>query len=142
VAYSPDDEYLATASRDGNTKVWNGSSGKEILTLSGHSSDVLSVAFSPNGETIGTASSDRTVKLWDAITGEELFTLYAPDVVTSLAFSPDGTQLATASRDGTVRIYLLKIEDLIALAMQHITRSLTIEECRRYLHLEACPNQP
>jgi WD40 repeat protein/transcriptional regulator with XRE-family HTH domain len=142
VVFSPDGKFLATASVDGNAKMWDGSSGKEILTLSGHTSSVFGVAFSPDGKTIATASGDRTAKLWDAVTGEELLTLYAPDGLTSVAFSPDGTQLATASRDGTDRIYLLKIEDLMALATQRVTRSLTTEECQQYLHLEACPDEP
>lgn len=142
VVFNPDGKYLATASEDGSAKVWDGSSGKEILTLSGHTSSVFGVAFSPDGKTIATASGDRTAKLWDAINGEELLTLYAPDGFTSVTFSPDGTQLATASRDGTVRIYLLKVEDLMALAMQRVTRSLTTEECQQYLHLGACPDEP
>jgi hypothetical protein len=31
-----------------------------------------------------------------------------------------------------------KIEDLIALAKERVTRSLTDEECRRYLHVDKC----
>jgi WD40 repeat protein len=100
------------------------------------------VAFSPDGKTIATASLDNTAKLWDALTGKELLTLHAPDGLTSVAFSPAGSQIAVASRDGTARIYLLKIEDLVALAKQRVTRSLTTEECQQYLHVEQCPNEP
>jgi choline dehydrogenase-like flavoprotein len=59
--------------------------------------------------------------------------------LTSVSFNPDGSQLAVASRDGTNRIYLLKIEDLVALAKQRVTRSLTAEECQQYLHMDTCP---
>jgi WD40 repeat protein len=76
------------------------------------------------------------------MTGQELLTLHAPDALTSVAFSPDGSQLAVASRDGTARIYLLKIDDLIALAKQRVTRSLTTEECQQYLHVSTCPAEP
>jgi WD40 repeat protein len=59
--------------------------------------------------------------------------------VYAVAFSPDGRFLATASVDGTVALHLLPIDELRTLATQRVTRSLTDEECRQYLHLEACP---
>lgn len=83
----------------------------------------------------------QTTKLWDALTGKELLTLYAPDGLMDVDFSPDGSQLAAASRDGTNRIYLLKLEDLMELARQRVTRSLTKEECQRYLHVATCPTE-
>jgi WD40 repeat protein/transcriptional regulator with XRE-family HTH domain len=142
IVFSPDGTRLATASRDGSAKVWDAVSGKELFTLWGHNGTVFSVAFSPDGKTIATASADKTAKLWDALTGKELLTLHAPDGLTSVAFSPDGFQLAVASRDGTDRIYLLRIEDLIELANQRVTRSLTTEECQQYLHVPTCPTEP
>jgi WD40 repeat protein/transcriptional regulator with XRE-family HTH domain len=142
VVFNPDGTRLATAGLEGNAKIWDAQTGKELLTLSTHTGQVLSVAYSPAGETVATASGDRTAKLWDSFSGEELLTLHAPDGLTSVAFSPDGSQLAVASRDGTNRIYLLKIEDLVALAKQRVTRSLTTEECQQYLHLEQCPAPP
>ncbi|HSL46133.1 MAG TPA: helix-turn-helix domain-containing protein [Anaerolineales bacterium] len=142
IAFSPDGTRLATASRDGSAKVWDAVSGKELFTFWGHDGTVFSVAFSPDGKTIATASADKTAKLWDALTGKELLTLNARDGLTSVAFSPDGSQLAVSSRDGTARIYLLKIEDLLALAKQRVTRSLTTEECQQYLHTATCPSVP
>ena len=142
VVFSPDDTRLATASLEGNAKLWDAINGNELFTLSGHAGQVFSIAFSPDGKTVATASGDRTAKLWDPLTGKALLTLHAPDGLTSVAFSPDGSQLAVASRDGTARIYLLRIEDLMALARQRLTRSLTLEECQQYLHLEQCPLEP
>lgn len=142
VVFSPDGTRLATASLDGSAKFWDAVSGKELLTLSSHIGSVFGVAFSPDSKYLATASGDKTAKLWDAFTGKELLTLRAPDGLTSVAFSPDGSQLATASRDGTNRIYLLKIKDLVALARQRVTRSLTADECQQYLHVETCPAGP
>ncbi|HLE50435.1 MAG TPA: helix-turn-helix domain-containing protein [Anaerolineales bacterium] len=142
IVFSPNGARLATASFDGSAKLWDAASGKELLTFSGHSGSVFGVAFSPDGKTIATASGDKTAKLWDAQTGQELLTLHAPDGLTSVAFSPDGSQLATASRDGTNRIYLLKLEDLVTLAKQRVTRALTTEECQQYLHIKTCPDEP
>jgi WD40 repeat protein/transcriptional regulator with XRE-family HTH domain len=142
VVFNSNGTRLATAGLEGNAKVWDAQTGKNLLTLSTHTGQVLSVAFSLDGKTIATASGDRTAKLWDSLTGKELLTLHAPDGLTSVAFSPDGSQLAAASRDGTNRIYLLKIEDLVALAKQRVTRSLTTEECQQYLHVPNCPTEP
>jgi len=58
--------------------------------------------------------------------------------VRDLAFSPDGSLLASV--DGTtVRVWALDIDVLLEIARQKVTRSLTDEECRQYLHVEACP---
>ncbi|MEP7136923.1 MAG: protein kinase [Chloroflexota bacterium] len=140
--FSPDGTRVVTASMDGTTKIRDVKTGNELFSLSGHSAGVADVAYSKDGRFLATASYDRTAKIWDALTGRELLTLYAPNALTGVAFSPDGSQLAVASRDGTDRIYLLHIEDLIALAKSRLTRTLTLEECQQYLHLDACPVAP
>jgi WD domain, G-beta repeat/Tetratricopeptide repeat len=139
VAFSPDGTRLATTSWQ-TAKVWDVTSGQEICTLTGHTDWVSSVAFSPDGTRLATASQDKTARVWDAGSGREVLILRGhTDMVWSVAFSPDGTRLATASADKTVHVYTSKIEDLIALALTCITRSLTLEECRKYLHVEECP---
>ncbi len=81
--------------RTGRRSCGTRSSGKDLLTLRGHSSPVRAVAFSANGKRLATASGDGTAKLWDAESGKELLTLRG--VVWGVAFSPDGKRLATAS---------------------------------------------
>jgi len=140
VLFSPDGTRLLTADSSEIAKVWDAETGKMLLELSGHSGAVYGIAWSPDGTRIATASADKTVKLWNAATGEDVLTLYGHTaVVGGVAFSPDGRRLATMSDDGTVRIYTLSLEELIALARSRVTRSLTLEECQKYLHLQACP---
>jgi WD40 repeat protein len=55
---------LATTSNDGTVKVWDATSGQELLTLSGHTSPIIGVAFSPDGTRLATASNDGTAKVW------------------------------------------------------------------------------
>ncbi len=90
VAFSPDGKRIVTGSLDATAKVWDAQSGKELLTLKGHSSSVMSVAFSPDGTRIVTGSTDGTAKVWDAQSGKELLTLSMGSSVNSVAFSPDG----------------------------------------------------
>ena len=67
-------------------------------------------------------------------------TLYGhAGAVYAVAFSPDGSRLATSGRDHIVRIYALNINDLIAAARARITRTLTADECQKFLHVTVCP---
>jgi serine/threonine protein kinase len=80
--------------------------GKEVLTLSGHSSQIWSVAFSPDSKWIVTGSADYTAKVWDAQSGINLVTLKGHSyMVRSVAFSPDGKRIVTGSCDGTAKVW-------------------------------------
>ena len=81
-------------------------------------------------------------KVWYAESGQESLTLSAHVALESNAFSPDGKRLAAGAQDGTVHIFVLPIEDLVALARSRVTRSLTTEECQQYLHVDECPAVP
>jgi WD40 repeat protein len=144
-AFSPDGTRLAITQRDGTViSIWDaspeGSREQPLQTLIGHTSIDTGAAFSPDGTRLATASFDGTAKVWDVATGEELLTLTGHNGgVTSVAFSPDGKRLVTGSQDGTARVYVLPIEELMALARSRLTRSFTLEECQRFLHMEQCP---
>ncbi len=70
VAFAPDGRMLASGSNDSTIKLWDVASGREVRTLSGHTSDVWSVAFSPDGRTLASGSRDKTIKLWDVASGQ------------------------------------------------------------------------
>jgi eukaryotic-like serine/threonine-protein kinase len=106
LAFSPDNERIATASKNKTAILWDAASGRELLTLKGHTSFVLCVTFSPDGQLLATSSDDNTVKLWDAATGRELRTLKGHGGgIASLAFYPDGRRLVTGSQDHTAKVW-------------------------------------
>ncbi|MEY3867749.1 MAG: hypothetical protein RLZZ338_1640, partial [Cyanobacteriota bacterium] len=89
VSFSPNGDYLATASSDKTAKLWRVQTGEEVRTFRGHSDSVRGVSFSPNGEYLATASRDKTVKLWRVETGEEVTTLRGhSSTVEGVSFSP------------------------------------------------------
>jgi WD40 repeat protein len=68
LAFSPDNQTLASASSDGTIRLWNVMTGQVIQTLQGHQPSIipsLSVTFSPDGQRLASSSrADGTIKLW------------------------------------------------------------------------------
>jgi tetratricopeptide (TPR) repeat protein len=87
-------------------KLWDWPTGREVLTLRGHTGRVNGLSFSPDGRHLATGSADRTIKVWDAATGKEFANLRGhTDSVSAVDYSPDGTRLVSSSADGTVKIW-------------------------------------
>ena len=109
VAFSPDDQTLASASGY-RIELWRASDGQLMRTLSGHGNNyVRSVAFLPDGQTLASASQDRTIKLWRVSDGQLLRTLtgHTHDVL-GHGLSPDGMTLVSGAgifEDCTIRFW-------------------------------------
>ncbi|THU75438.1 WD40 repeat-like protein, partial [Dendrothele bispora CBS 962.96] len=67
---SCDGKKLVSGHSDGNMKLWDVFSGKEVdISIEGHDEQVNSVVFSSDGTRIVSGSSDKTIRLWDTATG-------------------------------------------------------------------------
>jgi WD40 repeat protein/tRNA A-37 threonylcarbamoyl transferase component Bud32 len=96
--FSPDGHFLASGGLENTVKVWDASTGREVLTLRGHRDTVNSVAFSPDGQQLASGSSDTTVRLWDARSGKPIGTLALnAGNVRFVTYSPDGKRLAVSA---------------------------------------------
>lgn len=141
-ALSSDGTVVLTGGRDGATRAWNAMTAEALdAPLLVGSGTVRGIAYSADGQRIATASDDGTVRLWDANTGELLIRWPAHGGgATDVSFSDDGHFLVSSGDDGTIRVYLAEVDDLVDLARSRATRTLTDDECRRFLHVEVCPS--
>jgi len=140
LAVSPDGGLLAAGNQDGDILLWSTATGEKLRTFSGHAGLVLRLAFNRDSSQLASAGFDRLAKVWEVDTGQEIASLYGNlSNVFGVAFGPDGDTLATSGADGTIRTYTLSMDQLIDLARTRLTRTLTKEECLKYLHLESCP---
>lgn len=115
VAISSDGQTIASGLADGNIKLWNKNTGKELRNLAGHSSTIDSLAISADGQILASGSRDKTVKIWNIQNGQLLNTLTeTPGSVVSVAISPDGQMVAGGSvEDKVIRIWNLRSGKLL-----------------------------
>lgn len=101
ISWSPDGNYLATGGDREPVEVWEASTGKKVLTYSGHGSDAIvnSVAWSPDGKYIASGADDDTVQVWNARTGKTSVTYNCVSTVHTLTWSPDGNYLACSGNN-------------------------------------------
>jgi WD40 repeat protein/class 3 adenylate cyclase len=135
VAFDPSaGSILAVGRFSGAIEIWDARHGKLLRRIRARV-PIGDLAYRSDGRWIATGNEDGTARIFDATTGEQVLALPGHDlVVTGIAFSPDGSMLATAAVDGLVRVWALDLDDLIDIAKTKVTRELSDDECRRYLH--------
>ena len=124
VAFSPDGRFALSGNSHGIVNLWEGASGQELRTFSGHTDGVWSVAFSPDGRYALSGSSDKTVKLWDVSSGLELRTFVGhAEWVGGVAFSPDGRYALSGGGDKTLKLWEVASGQELRSFVGHTSRS-------------------
>jgi choice-of-anchor C domain-containing protein len=106
IAFSPDDQFLASGSTQGEVLLWDVATGNRVQTPEAHATAVTCLQFSPDGKMLASASQDGLIKLWSVEAARSAQTRKGHTAsVTTLAFSADGRALLSGSEDGTAKLW-------------------------------------
>jgi WD40 repeat protein len=111
----PGDRVL-TVSWDGTARVWDRSSGIELVRLVGPKGRMSTAGFSPDGQWVATISNDRTLRLWKipkvTASGRTMIMDARDSILLSdniefgqLKFSPNGDLLAGSLANGDINLW-------------------------------------
>ncbi|KAF8084739.1 hypothetical protein N665_0704s0004 [Sinapis alba] len=107
VCFSPNGQWIASASFDKSVKIWDGITGDFITTLRGHVGSVYQICWSPDSRMLLSGSKDSTLKIWDI--GLRKLKQDLPghaDEVYAVDWSPDGERVASGGKDKCLKLWV------------------------------------
>jgi WD40 repeat protein len=132
VAFSPHGDRLASGNKNGEIKIWDSQSGREIKSHLAHSKSVVCVAFHPEGNHLASVGLDRLVKVWDLATWQEVFSapcdaVHGVAAGCTVAFSPgaNGRRLAAGSQ-GELQVWDWRSKQVLYRFAGHEPRSISV----------------
>jgi WD40 repeat protein len=106
VAFSPNQDFIVSGSKDTTVRIWNVSDQTQILdAMFGHSDEISSVAYSYNNKLVASGSKDKTICIWNAKTGSLVKKLHSDSAVLAVSFSPSGEYVVTGSSNNSIHIW-------------------------------------
>ncbi|RYF85276.1 MAG: hypothetical protein EON98_07030, partial [Chitinophagaceae bacterium] len=96
-AFSPDGNYVVTASSDKTIKIWEALTGRLLDELKGHTNDVNSLSFSADGKQLLSSSADGSAKVWNWRERKLIKSFGGGTSLRYGAFAPDGKSAMTIS---------------------------------------------
>jgi len=131
LAFSPDSQYLVTASADKTARIWDVRTGRTQAILRGHKDEVEYAAFSHDGRALVTLSDDHTARLWR-------FAVFEKSIRNPPKYRFNAR---TISRDGRRRLVLARGGD--AIEVWDVDRELPLRLAghqKRILHWALSPD--
>ncbi|KAG0270470.1 hypothetical protein BGZ95_001683 [Linnemannia exigua] len=122
-AYSPDEKYFATGSRDGTINIYDTTTwrGRKGVVLKGVPSIAVNgLAFSPDSQQIAMAYDDGKVRIWGVTASclERILESHSGRV-NCVAYCPNGQHIASGSDDCSVIVWDARTGDLICSFKEH-----------------------
>jgi WD40 repeat protein len=124
IAFSQDNNLLATGSEDRKIRIWE-IRGKvtHVTPISAHEKGITALGFSKEGDRIVSGSRDMTLNVWNVDTGEKIcgpFTRHEDEIVAAL-YRRNHTIVST-SREGTTMVWDPCLESATPMIAKHFGR--------------------
>ena len=106
--FSPDGNFVVSASDDKTIRIWDANTGEEIgKPFIGHSDDILCATFTCDGKKIVSASADKTIRIWDVDDSRDDLVTFENDNfnIKGACYSPTGNQILTWGNDKIIRFF-------------------------------------
>lgn len=141
--WNKDGSRIITGDDDGLVRLWDALTGEELLLMTGHNMAVSDILFNKQETRLYTTSQlEFVTRVWDLKTGKQLMAIPDSTSDKDLDLNEDESQLMIAGTGG-VRRYFLKLDDLIEVACQRVSRNFSSEEWQQFFgetpYRESCP---
>lgn len=127
VRFSPNGQWIASASQDNTLCLWNIEQGK-LYTLRKHHQRICDFSIFSTSKRLVSASEDNTICLWNIET-EELLKTYKKNFkgcITTISIAPNDQWFALGYADGTIRVLETDSGELLHTLEGHSHRIHTI----------------
>ncbi|CAA7026815.1 unnamed protein product [Microthlaspi erraticum] len=106
VYFSPNGQWIASASFDKSVKLWNGVTGDFITAFRGHVGPVYQISWSADSRMLLSCSKDSTLKVWEIRTKSLKHDLPGHvDEVYAVDWSPDGEKVASGGKEKVLKLW-------------------------------------
>jgi len=106
VKFSPDGRLIASAAFDKSVKLWEGKTGRFLISLRGHVNSVYQLAWSADSRLLVSGSGDSTLKVWDMKKRKLLYDLPGhADEVYAVDWSTDGQRVVSGGKDKILKLW-------------------------------------
>jgi serine/threonine protein kinase/DNA-binding SARP family transcriptional activator/WD40 repeat protein len=141
VVFTPDGRNLIGISdAEASVVVVDTATWEQSAVLTGHRGNLRDVDVSPDGRLIASSDSTGLVRIWEVSTGEALQGIPFEQTVENVEFVDERHLLVTETDGPAAYVMTVDVDELLEIARSRVTRDLTDEECRTYLHVDACPS--
>lgn len=120
---SPNNDFLATASHDKTSKVWDLEGGETLYVLRGHKRAVYDISFCKYDRLVVTASGDQTVRVWNLEDGSCTKSYEgSSNAVQRVDFLNKNQNIIGAGADGLIKIWEVSSGECINTLDNHDNR--------------------